>query len=140
MDQNTSRSANQTLPAGTDADDSLNGRLAPVRCAICRKRIWSNALILKEPAEAPEPQQEWRLCKACYAAVMAQLEQSTLRTPVRMRVVVGLVAAERWPRARTRNLGKQREDHIWIAVLGWGFVGMMLLHLVIIILLANIAK
>lgn len=140
MDQNTFRSVNQTLPAGPDADASLNDRLAPLRCAICRKRIWAGALTLKEPAEAPEPQQEWRLCKACHAAVMAQLEQSPLRTPVRMRVVVGLVAAERWPRARTRNLGKRREDHIWIAVLGWGFAGVMLLHLVIIVLLANIAK
>ena len=140
MDQNTSRSANQTLPAGPDADDSLNGKLAPVRCAICRKRIWASALTLKEPAEAPAPQQEWRLCRACHAAVMAQLEQSPLRSPVRTRVVVGLVAAERWPRARTRNLSKRREDHIWIVVLGWGFVGVMLLHLVIIILLANIAK
>ena len=140
MDQDTFRSANQTLPAGTDADGSLNGRLASLRCAICRKRMWTSALILKEPAEAPEPQQEWHLCKACYAAVMAQLDKSPLRTPVRMRVVVGLVAAERWPRARTRDLGKQREDHIWIVVLGWGFVGVMLLHLVIIVLLANIAK
>lgn len=140
MDQNTFKSANQTLPAGTDADDSLNGRPAPLRCAICRKRIWAGALTLKEPAEAPQPQQEWRLCKTCHAEVIAQLEQSPLRTPVRMRVVVGLVAAERWPRARTRNLGKRREDHIWIAVLGWGFAGVMLLHLVIIVLLANIAK
>lgn len=140
MDQNTFRSVNQTLPAGPDAGASLNGRLAPLRCAICRKRIWTSAFTVKEPAEAPEPQQEWRLCRACHTAVMAQLKQSPLRTPVRMRVVVGLVAAERWPRARTRDLGKRREDHIWIAVLGWGFVGVMLLHLVIIILLANIAK
>ncbi len=140
MDQDTSGSANQALATGAGASALSDGKPTPLRCSICRKRIWAGGLTLDEPAEAPEPQRSWLLCKGCHAAVLEQLERSPVRTPVRMRVAVGMVAAERWPRARTRRLGKEREDHVWIAVLGWGFVAIMLLHLIIIVLLAQLAK
>jgi hypothetical protein len=139
MDQDAPGSANQTLSAGADTGTPSGGKALP-RCSICRKRIWSGGLMLEDPAEAPEPQRSWLLCKGCHAAVLEQLERSPVRTPVRVRVAVGLVAAERWPRARARRLGKEREDHVWIALLGWGFVAIMLLHLVIIVLLAQLAK
>jgi hypothetical protein len=58
---------------------------------------------------------------------------------MRVRVAVGLVAAERWPRAVRRSDG-EREDRVWIAFLYWGFAGAMLLHLLIIVLLAQFAK
>ena len=138
MDDDIQGSANRTLSAEAGSSAEAGGASVVVRCAICRKRIWVGALALKEPDEAPEPQQSWTLCKVCHAAVLAQLERSPVRTPVRMRVAVGLVAAERWPRAH-RDTG-EREDRVWIAFLYWGFAGMMLLHLAIIVLLAQIAK
>jgi len=109
-----------------------------VRCAICRKRIWVGAFTLQDPAEAPEPQQSWVLCKVCHGGVLAELERSPLRTPMRVRVAVGLVASERWPRARRAMDGQ--EDRVWTAFLFWGFGGAMLLHLAIIVLLAQLAK
>ncbi len=137
MDQEMSGSTNQTLSADTEADlDSREG-VVP-RCAICRKRVWAGAQTLRDAAEAPEPHQSWLLCKTCHAAVQAELERSPLRSPLRVRVAVGLVAAERWPRA-VRSTG-EREDRVWIAFLYWGFAGAMLLHLLIIVLLAQIAK
>src|SRR5579885_336552 len=137
MDDDIAGSVNRTLSA--EADNSTGSSSASiVRCSICRKRIWVGAQALKEPAEAPEPQQSWMLCKVCHAAVMVELERSPVRTPMRVRIAVGLVAAERWPRAH-RNRG-EREDRVWIAFLYWGFAGMMLLHLLIIVLLAEIAK
>jgi hypothetical protein len=137
MDQEMPGSANQTISADREGGlGSADGVVA--RCSICRKRIWAGALALHDPAEAPEPQQSWVLCKICHAAVLAELERSPLRSPMRMRVAVGLVAAERWPRAARDN--GEREDRVWIAFLYWGFLGAMLLHLAIIVLLAQIAK
>jgi hypothetical protein len=137
MDQEMSGSVNQTISADTgDSPESRDGRVT--RCAICRKRIWAGALTLQDSDEAPEPHQSWVLCKTCHAAVLAELERSPLRSPMRVRVAVGLVAAERWPRA-ARSTG-EREDRVWIAFLYWGFAGAMLLHLLIIVLLAQIAK
>jgi hypothetical protein len=137
MDQEMPGGANQIISANAEQNTgSRDG--AVTRCAICRKRIWAGALTLQDPAEAPEPQQSWVLCKPCHAAVLAELERSPLRSPMRMRVAVGLVAAERWPRA-VRADG-EREDRVWIAFLYWGFLGAMLLHLVIIVLLAQLTK
>lgn len=137
MDYQEPGSINQTISAG--AGQRLeSGDGAVTRCAICRKRIWVGALTLSDPVEAPEPQQSWVLCKTCHAAVLSEVERSPLRGPLRMRVAVGLVAAERWPRA-TRFDG-EREDRVWIAFLYWGFAGAMLLHLVVIVLLAQFAR
>src|SRR5215831_27343 len=120
MDKEKPGGANQIVSA--DAEQSLASHEgAAPRCAICRKRLWAGALRLQDPDEAPEPHQSWSLCKACHAAVLAELERSPLRSSVRMRVAVGLVAAERWPRAK-RSDG-EREDRVWIAFLYWGFAG-----------------
>ncbi len=142
MDQDTHSSANQILSVGANASTSLGEQPVPLRCSICRKRIWiGKALSLEEPAEAPEPQQSWRLCKGCHAAVLTELERSPLHSPVRVRVAVGIVASERWPRARMRlRAARENEDRVWIVFLGWGFAVVMLLHLAIIVLLAQIAK
>ncbi len=137
MEDDTPGSANQTVSADTGNSDG-SGSDSVTRCSVCRKRIWAGALTIQEPAEAPEPQQSWTLCKLCYAAVQAELERSPLRSTLRMRVAVGLVAAERWPRAVRSN--GDREDRVWTAFLYWGFAGAMLLHLGIIVLLAEIAK
>jgi hypothetical protein len=137
MDQEMPGSMHQTISADEEQVGSRDE--AVTRCAICRKRIWVGALTLRDSAEAPEPQQSWVLCKPCHAAVGAELERSPLRGPMQVRVAVGLVAAERWPRARRRFDG-EREDRVWIAFLYWGFAGAMLLHLVLIVLLAQLAK
>ena len=137
MDQEMPGGINQTISADTEEHSgSRNGSVT--RCAICRKRIWMGALTLADPAEAPEPQQSWILCKICHAAVLAELERSPLRSPMRMRVAVGLVAAVRWPRA-ARSDG-EHEDRVWIAFLYWGFLGAMLFHLALIVLLAQLSK
>jgi hypothetical protein len=64
--------------------------------------------------------------------------RSPLRSPLRVRVAAGLVAAERWPRAQ-RYTGA-RTDRVWVAVLFWGFLGVMFFHLVIIVILAELFR
>src|ERR1051326_3459002 len=96
MDQEKSGSINQMISADTEQrSGSRDGVLT--RCAICRKRIWAGAQTLSDPPEAPEPQQSWILCKVCHAAVLAELERSPLRSPLRMRVA----------RSEERRVGKE---------------------------------
>ncbi len=69
-------------------------------CAICTRRTSSGMFMLQERLELAVPRQSWLLCWACTTAVIAELERSTLRTPLRIRVAVGMVAAERAPQCR----------------------------------------
>ncbi len=138
MDKDFPSSTNPTASAAAAGTVKSSSVVLPVRCSICYRRIWNGALLLKEPAEAPAPQHIWTLCKTCHDAVQTQLVRSPLRSPLRVRVATGLVAAERWPRAR-RYTG-ERSDRIWTAVLFWGFLGVMFFHLAIIVILAEIFK
>ncbi|MBV9229398.1 MAG: hypothetical protein JOZ18_08800, partial [Chloroflexi bacterium] len=67
----------------------------PLRCSICTKFIWFRPNTLKEPLEAPEPRFEWILCKPCHQALLVEMRRSSIRSPARLRIAMGLVAAER---------------------------------------------
>ncbi len=69
-------------------------------CAICLRRTSGGMFMLQEGLELAVPRQSWLLCWACTVAVIAELERSTLRTPLRIRIAVGIVAAERGLRSR----------------------------------------
>ncbi|MFL5627156.1 MAG: hypothetical protein ACJ788_16370, partial [Ktedonobacteraceae bacterium] len=68
------------------------------RCSICTSFIWFYPIALKEPVGAPEPRQEWLLCKPCHEALLVEMSRSSIRSPVRLRIAMGLVAAERSPK------------------------------------------
>jgi hypothetical protein len=136
MDNDFPSSTNPTTSAAAARSVKSGSATLPVRCSICYRRIWNSPLLLREPDGAPEPQHVWTLCKTCHDAVQTQLTRSPLRSPLRVRVAIGLVAAERWPRAR-RYTG-ERSDRIWTVVLFWGFLGVMFFHLAIIVMLAEI--
>ncbi len=102
-------------------------------CSICTSVVWFHPIMLKEPVEAPEPHCEWILCKRCHEALLVEMQRSTLRSPVRLRVAIGLVAAERspviesvFPAVRERQPFQQ--EFVW----GIRFVILIvLLHLVL---------
>jgi len=114
----------------------------PVRCSICTSFIWFHPIALKEPVEAPEPHHEWVLCKPCYEALLVEMRRSSIRSPARLRIAVGLVAAERSPKAypMSTHLGKQQEfqrEFAWIMRL---LILFGLLHLVIFVILLAVPK
>ncbi len=110
---------------------------APTRCSVCTSAIWFRPIVLKETAGAPEPRHKWVLCTPCNEALHAEMRRSSLQSPVRMRVAMGLVAAERSPTAYERN-PQLRSQHDLQRELSW-FIRLLilftLLHLVIFILL-----
>ncbi len=68
-----------------------------------------------------------------------EMRRSPIRSPLRLRIAMGLVAAERSPEAYQRLEDGSMSDHRWIVVLAWGFGIAMILHLILIVMLAYVA-
>jgi hypothetical protein len=91
---------------GNDETDTIRRESAqrghwnrPFRCSICTHFIFFDPISLKEPIDVPEPHHEWVLCKACYEALLVEIHRSVIRSSLRLRIAIGLVAAERSPKA-----------------------------------------
>lgn len=111
----------------------------PLRCDICRRRLGSTISYLEETGDVPEPRRSWVLCQECNAAVREQIESAPVRSPLRLRVAVGIVSTERTPAARRARLG-QMSDTAWMKVFFWLFLITMLVHLAVIVAIAGIVK
>ncbi len=133
MDENVSA---MPSPAGQmtvrDAQTEAKG---PLRCEICARRLGKSLFFVEETGDVPPPRRSWVLCQVCNDAVHAQMEMSPVRSPVRLRVAVGLVAAVRTPAARRSRLG-QLSDASWVKVFLWLLPITMLIHLAIIVVIA----
>lgn len=84
-----------------------------------------------------EPRLSWTLCKGCYHALLAELRRSPIRSPLRLRIAIGLVASERWPQAYSTVVKNYIYDRRWIVFMAAGFFVAMLLHLIIIVMVAG---
>ncbi len=99
-------------------------------------------MALKEPIGAPEPRHEWVLCKPCHEALLVEMRRSSIRSPARLRIAMGLVAAERSPKAHpmSTHIREQQEfqqEFAWFMRL---LVLFALLHLVIFVILLAVPK
>jgi hypothetical protein len=110
-----------------------------LECSVCTSHIWFDAIPLVEPEGVPEPRRSWTLCKSCHRALLTEMRRSPIRSPLRLRIAMGLVAAERAPLAYPRS-NSYMNDKRWIVVLAWGFGIAMVLHLVLIVMIASIAR
>ena len=112
-------------------------RFKPMRCVICNDYIW-RPILLEEPLEAPEPRHEWVLCSYCHKALLNQMSRSPLSSPVRLRVAMGLLAAERSPYGyyMSQQRAFQREFSLFV----WAMVVFTVFHLVIFIVLFAIPR
>ncbi len=110
----------------------------PVRCSICTSFIWFHPIAHKEPVEAPEPRYEWVLCKPCHKALLVEMRRSSIRSPARLRIAMGLVAAERSP--KTYHMREQREFQREFTWFVWLLVLFALLHLFILVILLAVPK
>lgn len=108
------------------------------RCSVCTCRIWFDSINLMEPEGVPEPRLAWRLCKGCYHALLSELRRSPVRSPLRLRIAIGLVASERWPQAYPTLVRNYIYDRRWIVFIAAGCIIAMLLHLVIVVMIATV--
>jgi hypothetical protein len=135
MDQRRFGGATYPAPEGTLAPEAH----APSRCSICQRRLGRSIHFLEETGDVPEPKLSWELCDACNSAVREHMRQSPLQGPLRLRVAVALVSTERTPAARRARIGQMSDQH-WETLLFWAFLLFMLAHLVVIVIVASIAK
>ena len=130
----SSRFAHTSSAAGNDQADS--SRMGALRCAICSRRLGSDIAYLDETGDVPAPRQSWVLCPTCNASVRAELERSPVQGPLRLRIAVGLVAAERSPQALRAPRAGMRDD-AWLFFLFWVFGIAMVVHLFVIAWIAS---
>ncbi len=113
----------------------------PIRCSICTSFIWFHPIALKEPLEAPEPRYEWVLCKPCHKALLVEMARSSIRSPMRLRIAMGLVAAERSPKAYTSTSVSEHQqfqrEFSWFV---WAMVLFALFHVVILAILWSVPR
>ncbi len=114
-------------------------RAEPLRCSICSHRLGSSVYYLEETGEVPEPRGSWVLCRDCNEAVHEQMDASPVRSPLRLRIAVGLVATDRTPAARRARFG-QLSDRSWMKLFFWLFLITMLVHLAVVVAIAGIIK
>ena len=107
-------------------------------CSICTNRIRYDPVYLVEPEGVPEPRCSWVLCQECNQALTIEMRRSPVRTPLRLRIAMGLVASERWPQAYPSRIRTYVSDRKWIVFIGAGFAIAMIVHLVLIVMIAAI--
>jgi hypothetical protein len=108
------------------------------RCSVCTSRIWFRPVHLMEPEGVPEPRLSWTLCQPCYRALLAEMRRSPVRSPLRLRIAMGIVAADRWPQAYPARISHFVSDRRWIVFIAVGFIVAMILHLVLIVMIAGL--
>ena len=122
-------------PPGTGGDqiggDGGAGRGKP-HCSICQRRLRGDIVFLDETGDVPEPRQSWTLCAACDEAVHWEMERSPVQGPLRARIAVGVVAAERSPTS-VHALATGLREINWLPVLLWAFGIVMVLHLFLLV-------
>lgn len=109
------------------------------RCTICERKLEQTAFYLTEGDDAPEPQQAWLLCAGCNTAVKVELARTELRSPVRTRVAVGLVASARSPGNRAKwweeRFWEDLDDRDWNRLLWWFFMIVAFGHIIVFLVL-----
>ncbi|HTI14124.1 MAG TPA: hypothetical protein VL461_06050 [Dictyobacter sp.] len=127
-------------PVVADRQDGTRKRRsrAAQYCSVCTNRIWFEPVRLEDPEGVPEPRLSWILCKQCYQALLAEMRRSPIHSPLRLRIAMGIIAAERWPHAYSTRVRQYVNDRRWIIFMAAGFIIAMIVHLLLIVMIAGI--
>jgi hypothetical protein len=114
----------------------------PGPCSICTNFIWLHPVELKEPLGVPEPRQESVLCQPCYETLLVEMRRSSILSPLRLRIAIGLVAAVRSPRAYTTSthVSEQQDFQREFSWFVWGLLFFAALHLVIFLIFLTLPR
>jgi hypothetical protein len=105
------------------------------RCAICECRLRRDkANLLVDAEELGTERQFWYLCYPCFAAVEEVVAHSTTRSAFRVRIAVGIVAADRSPSIRHEDMAERLFSYLLPATIA----SVVVIHIVVFLLIAMI--
>jgi hypothetical protein len=112
------------------------------RCAICTRCPSGAMFTLSERLKPEEHCQSWLLCEGCTAAVVTEVGRSALRTRLRLRIAVGVVAANRRPSRRLsifdgrllESLPRHQKDRLVVGFVYCMFAWPPLVFLVVLLI------
>lgn len=107
-------------------------------CSICNNRIWFGPIRIREPESVPQPRLAWVLCKECHGALLDEVRRSPISSPLRLRIAVGIIAAERWPHGYPTKIQQIAGDRRLVIFIAMSFIVAMVLHLALIVIIAGI--
>src|SRR5262249_45143972 len=107
-------------------------------CSVCNNRIWFSPIRIREPEDVPQPRLTWVLCKECHGALLDEVRRSPIRTPLRLRIAMGVVASERWPHGHPTKTQQITTDRRLVTFMAISFIVAMILHLAIIVFIATL--
>jgi hypothetical protein len=126
-------------PVVVQQDNSRKAKKRSVSyCSICNSRIWFGPIRIQEPEGVPQPRLAWVLCKECHGVLLDEVRRSPIRTPLRLRIAVGIVAAERWPYGHPTKTQQLASDRRLVLLMAISFIVAMVLHLALIVMIAGI--
>lgn len=130
---------NSPKPAVIEQQEHMHRqkRHVTASCSVCTRRIWFDPIYIQEPEDVPVPRTSWLLCKECHGVLLTEFRRSPVRTSLRLRIAMGLIAAERSPHAYPTSAGEHISDHRWIVFIALGTFIAMLLHLALIVMIAG---
>jgi hypothetical protein len=110
------------------------------RCSICNIRLRASAVPIIEPEGVPEPRHSWTLCRDCYQEVVEEVRRSPVRTALRLRIAVGIVASVRSPDSYASVSHAVINDYKKFVFITLVFIAAMVAHLALIVAIAYIAR
>lgn len=129
------RRSGSVVAVRREGSRKLRRRMA-TSCSVCTNRIWFSPIRVVEPEGVPEPRLSWTLCKRCYQALLVEMRRSPVRSPLRLRIAMGMVASELWPLAYSTRVRAYVSDRKWIVFIALGFIVAMIVHLALIVMVA----
>ncbi len=122
----------------TDDQNKRRRRRSTPYCSVCTSHIWLEPVYVTEPEDGPAPRLSWVLCKSCHQALQQEMERSPVRSPLRLRIAMGMIASERWPHAYSTRVREYINDRRWIVFMAAAFIIAMIIHLALIVMIASI--
>jgi hypothetical protein len=122
----------------TNDENKRRSRRSTPYCSVCTTHIWFEPVYVTEPEDVPTPRLSWVLCKSCYQALQQEMERSPVRSPLRLRIAMGMIASERWPHAYSTRVREYINDRRWIVFMAAAFIIAMIIHLALIVMIAGI--
>ncbi len=120
------------------ATATLQPETTSIRCAICHQRSSGPVYRVVENVPSDDEPRSWMLCADCAAAVRQEVERADLRTPLRVRIAVGIVSLQRRPRPHyhfwNEQFWEELDDAAEAKIMKWFILDLVIFKTLVIVL------